>query len=401
MRGQIESLLEQGIKAAQAGESERAREILIRVIELDQRNETAWLWLSTVVETLPDQAVCLENVLLINPNNEYALEGLRYLRHQVGDKALQSSLLPRLTGPHIWSELEWGAPGAKVSPPPAQRLCLRCGFRNPGWAYVCDRCGADLQPVNLYVAVGMASRPRQPGFISLLKAWGAAFLFNRLWAFLPEIELASWRRSLGALGVAAFLTSIWRVALTAALRLLAGRYDPLGQLPADALRCAYQVPWLTLLLASVCVPVALLTWVGARLLGGRQGFKTHTHLVAMALSAWVMFVALLITLVVLLPYPSGYVRGLIHLRPYLNLLNLLFEGMPAFAGLAVCVAGFVWLAQALQTAHHLSAAQAALVTLAVTALGAATFFGLDRFTGGRLSDLASALVTAFFLPLPD
>jgi hypothetical protein len=125
MRGQIESLLEQGIEAVRAGEMKRARDILIRVIQLDQRNETAWLWLSTVVEIPADKVVCLENILIINSSDQYALEGLRYLRQHEGDETSQAALLPRLTGPHLWSELEWGASGAEVSSPPAERLGLR------------------------------------------------------------------------------------------------------------------------------------------------------------------------------------------------------------------------------------------------------------------------------------
>ncbi len=396
MRGQIESLLDQGTKAARVGEIKRARETFIRVIELDQRNEMAWLWLSTVVETPADKSVCLENVLVINPDNKHALEGLRYLRQHGGDEMSQSALLPRLTGPRLWSELEWGAPGVEVSPPPAERLCPRCGFRNSGWAYVCDRCGADLQPVNLYVAV---SRPRQRGFTSLLKAWGAAFVFNRRWAFLPEIELASWGRSLAALGMAALFTSAWRVIMTVVLRLLVTQYDARGQLPADALRCVVHVLLLTPLLALACTPVALLTWVGARLLGGRRDLKTHAHLTAVAFSAWVVLVALLAPLATLVPYLlGGRVRGATRLRLYLRLLS---EGMPVFVGVAAGVTGFVWLVQALRTAHHLSATRAILVALAVVALGASLFLGLDRFIGGRLTALVSVLVTTFFLPLLD
>jgi len=391
MRGQVETLLEQGVEAAQAGEEERARNILIRVIELDQRNEQAWLWLSSVVETTIDKTVCLENVLVINPDNTSAATGLQRLRQQPMDGMAPSPLFPRLTSPRTSAKWAWGASAAETSPSLAQRVCPRCGFRNPGWAYLCDRCGTDLRHVDIREALGPASRPRGRSFITLLEAWGAAFTFNRSWTFLPEIELASWGRSLMALVMAALFASAWRVALTVALGLRFSQYDPRSQLPTDALRCAVQVPLLTLTLALVCAPVALLTWVGARLLGGRRDLKTHAHLTAVALSVWIVLVALLTTLV---PYLSGHVRGIIRIRPY---LNLLCEGMSAFAG----VVGFVWLAQALRTAHQLSAARAILVTLAVAALGAAFFLGLDRFTGGQLTALVSTLVTIFSLPLPD
>ena len=41
-------LLQQGIAAARDNQSEAARELLQRAIQLDPENETAWLWLSSV-----------------------------------------------------------------------------------------------------------------------------------------------------------------------------------------------------------------------------------------------------------------------------------------------------------------------------------------------------------------
>ena len=72
-------LLQQGIALAKAGHHEQARIILLQVIELDERNESAWLWLSGVVDNDDDKAVALENVLVINPSNEWAKRGLQLL----------------------------------------------------------------------------------------------------------------------------------------------------------------------------------------------------------------------------------------------------------------------------------------------------------------------------------
>ena len=65
-------LLQKGIDAAKAKQVAEARSILKRVVELEPRNETAWLWLSGVVETDEQQITCLENVLAINPDNKAA-----------------------------------------------------------------------------------------------------------------------------------------------------------------------------------------------------------------------------------------------------------------------------------------------------------------------------------------
>ena len=75
----LKQMLRDGITAARAGHREQARELLLRVIEKDERNEPAWLWLSGVVEDVEEQRICLENVLAINPNNAAAQVGLRFL----------------------------------------------------------------------------------------------------------------------------------------------------------------------------------------------------------------------------------------------------------------------------------------------------------------------------------
>ncbi len=72
-------LLQQGIALAKAGRREEARNILMQVIEQDERNESAWLWLSGVVDSDDDKAIALENVLTLNPNNEWAKRGLQML----------------------------------------------------------------------------------------------------------------------------------------------------------------------------------------------------------------------------------------------------------------------------------------------------------------------------------
>jgi lipoprotein NlpI len=72
-------LLQKGIALAKAGRREEARDILLQVVQQDERNESAWLWISGVVDTDDDKAVALENVLTLNPNNEWAQRGLQLM----------------------------------------------------------------------------------------------------------------------------------------------------------------------------------------------------------------------------------------------------------------------------------------------------------------------------------
>ena len=107
----VSRLLSQGIAAARAKQRRRAREYLMKVVELDEGNEQAWLWLSGVVDALEDQKICLENVLAINPQNAHARAGLQWL-----EKLMAASAEPT---------------------PSSSTSCPFCGGQNSGTAATC------------------------------------------------------------------------------------------------------------------------------------------------------------------------------------------------------------------------------------------------------------------------
>ncbi|MEO8573975.1 MAG: response regulator [Pyrinomonadaceae bacterium] len=71
---EVKSTLNQGIKAAQAGNRSQARTSLLKVTELDPRNENAWLWLASISEYPEELLGFLNHVLEINPVNQRAGE---------------------------------------------------------------------------------------------------------------------------------------------------------------------------------------------------------------------------------------------------------------------------------------------------------------------------------------
>jgi len=75
-----DDLLQQGIAAFKARQKAEARDLLLQVVEQDERNEMAWLWLSGAVDTDAERLTCLENVLAINPDNGMAKRGIETLR---------------------------------------------------------------------------------------------------------------------------------------------------------------------------------------------------------------------------------------------------------------------------------------------------------------------------------
>src|SRR5512136_2163148 len=80
---EINLWLTDGIAAAKDGRRAEARELLLRVVNADENNVRAWLWLSGVVKTLEDRERCLENVLTIDPVNEAAQRGLAKVRAEI------------------------------------------------------------------------------------------------------------------------------------------------------------------------------------------------------------------------------------------------------------------------------------------------------------------------------
>jgi tetratricopeptide (TPR) repeat protein len=112
----IDAWLRGGVEAAKAGERDKARRLLEQVIEADEDNETAWLWLSAVVDTKAERIKCLETALELNPANQDAKMALEWLRSGV------------------------------VSEPPPQVeiervLCGRCGAVNTVEDNFCRQCG--------------------------------------------------------------------------------------------------------------------------------------------------------------------------------------------------------------------------------------------------------------------
>jgi tetratricopeptide (TPR) repeat protein len=106
---EINLWLTDGIAAAKAGKRAEARELLLRVVDADENNIQAWLWLSGVVTTLEDREVCLQNVLALDPVNEAAQRGLAKVRAEI---EATPEIEPESALPHVEVEI---APETKVA----------------------------------------------------------------------------------------------------------------------------------------------------------------------------------------------------------------------------------------------------------------------------------------------
>ena len=94
----VDQWLRAGITAARAGQRERARELLARVVEEDEENVLGWLWLSGVVDGLGEKERCLEKVIALDPDNQATHARLAYIQRQRADRGLRAGIVAMQAG---------------------------------------------------------------------------------------------------------------------------------------------------------------------------------------------------------------------------------------------------------------------------------------------------------------
>jgi hypothetical protein len=125
MESQTEQLLKEGKAAARRGDKVQARSLLTQVVESDPRSEEAWMWLSGVVADPQEQQICLENVLVINPQNEQALKGLQFI-------SVKTGVLPRVAVPQT-DQLAAGGASQMAQPAQTEEHTSPLGSQTPGF----------------------------------------------------------------------------------------------------------------------------------------------------------------------------------------------------------------------------------------------------------------------------
>jgi tetratricopeptide (TPR) repeat protein len=156
-RESVESLLKEGIAAARAGDREEARRLLLRVTELDEQNAEAWLWLSSVTDTLADKLVYLEQAVELDPDNDEAQAALERVRQKQPGRAAVAADQPFHCTWHPDRETllrcnRCGRP-----------MCVECAVRHPV-GMRCKECVRqtrspiyDVRPESLAIALSVGT----------------------------------------------------------------------------------------------------------------------------------------------------------------------------------------------------------------------------------------------------
>ncbi|MBT3240877.1 MAG: tetratricopeptide repeat protein [Chloroflexi bacterium] len=83
-----DQMFQEAIEAIKNGQRNRARDLLNRLLRVDNNNIDYWLYMSSVVDSPKERNICLENALRIDPNNPTALRGLSLLGHSSPDRSI-------------------------------------------------------------------------------------------------------------------------------------------------------------------------------------------------------------------------------------------------------------------------------------------------------------------------
>jgi tetratricopeptide (TPR) repeat protein len=138
----LEETLRTGIAAVRRRDLEQGRELLLRVVDQDDQQEQAWLWLSVAVEKDADKMVALENVLTLNPTNTIAQKRLARLKRRpgAGSEAAAPEALPVVTADLYVA----GAPPEPDDGIDDPLQCPYCGQMTAEADKTCPHCGRRL-----------------------------------------------------------------------------------------------------------------------------------------------------------------------------------------------------------------------------------------------------------------
>lgn len=77
-----EDLVQLAISAAKRGDKESARMMFNQILAEDKNNERALMWMAKLADSRDETAVWLNRALLVNPNNQTAIDALAKMKNK-------------------------------------------------------------------------------------------------------------------------------------------------------------------------------------------------------------------------------------------------------------------------------------------------------------------------------
>ncbi len=101
---EFETILANGVAAAQSGEREEARTMLERATQIDPRSEDAWMWRASISDYPEELLAFLNNVLDINPDNARAIAWHAATRSLLAKTLVHRAVTAHSAGSHQLAE---------------------------------------------------------------------------------------------------------------------------------------------------------------------------------------------------------------------------------------------------------------------------------------------------------
>jgi hypothetical protein len=312
-----QQLLDEGIASLRVGDREEARRKLMQVINVDERNEHAWLYLSEAVESDEDRQICLENVLTINPANERAETELKALK----DKLAQGQVAA------------------------GDLICPSCGTTNPPGSQRCLNCYADFDQAA--AAPGMPAQSAPPGelasggppprevkhksFMEMLDTWAEMFMLPSQARLNEEHPYARWGLTIPGMLVASGITYFFAALTNVGMVSLVpgGMLDPVQLLP---IACGGAFAGAILGVVWFLIYSGLY-YLFARILGGRGEYVVQSYLLSLVYG------------------PYSLVMGIIFPLMLLSTIEPVFGFIPALVILPISILAIIMSIRALKSTH--------------------------------------------------
>jgi hypothetical protein len=313
----IQRLLDEGIASLRIGNKEEARRKLMQVINADERNEYAWLYLSEAVDSDEDRQICLENVLAINPANEQAETQLKALEEEKAREQVTAGDL----------------------------VCPTCGATNPPGSQRCLNCYADFEQVvpapppvpgeavagETEVAEPAPREVRHKSFMEMLDTWAEMFTLPGQERLDEEQPYARWGLTIPGILLASVVTYFF-VALT--------NVGTTFLIPGDTLDLAQLLPIACggVIAGAVGGVIAFFIYSGlyylfARILQGRGEFVVQSYLLSLVYG------------------PFSLVMGIIAPLMLLSVVEPMLTFIPGLILLVVSVLALIMTVRALKSTH--------------------------------------------------